>query len=840
MNELELAVGAPRGPEPTHQLRIVLSHVSKRYGPVRALIDVNLEVAAGEVHALLGENGAGKSTLMNVASGTVTPDSGTIEIDGEPVENLTPSTAAQLGIAIVHQHPALLPDMTVAENVRVALPHVVAPVGRSSRVAIRKMLDEVGFKPHLDDRVDSLSIVDRHLLELAKALAVKPGVLILDEPTAPLDQESVEMLFAHIRQVAASGSAVVYITHRLAEVRSVADRVTILRDGEVRAVSDVDAISDDELLRLIIGRHVESAFPPKPDLADTADAVLEVRDLEGSAFTGIALSARAGEIIGVAGIVGNGQSELLRALAGLERFSGTVSISGDQVSVADLRTRSAYMPPDRHTEALMMSLTVRENAAVSALRRFTRGPLVSRKQEVDHVTRELASLNTRTPGLEAPITALSGGNQQKVVMARTLLSDPAILVADEPTQGVDVGARAEIYRILRDVSTSGVPVVVASSDALELQGLCDRVIVVSRGHCVAELTGDDVTEEKIVNAAMRAERHQRATGGAVARRSTTAMSRFIRGDYAPVVVLALLMISLGAYIWVRNDRYLSAFNTTSVMLLCTALGFIALGQTIALLLGGIDLSVGPLSGLLVVVGSFFINDGRSGPAMMFGLALMAVVAFGVGVINGSLIQFLKFTPVAATLATFIALQGFAFVLRDVPGGLINRDVTEIITSTIGRVPVVFIIFVLASIAMEAALRYRKWGLDVRATGSDEDAARKVGVRVAPTVVLGYAAVALFVFAGAVVLLAQLGIGDPAQGEGFTLNSITAVVLGGTMLVGGRGTFIGTLFGTGLIVQIINGATFLRLTQAGELFYQGALIVAAAVIYSQIRRRRTFS
>ena len=191
-----------------------------------------------------------------------------------------------------------------------------------------------------------------------------------------------------------------------------------------------------------------------------------------------------------------------------------MTIAGTQYSAAELRTKSAYMPPDRHTEALMMSLTVRENAAVSALRRFTRGPFVSRTHEVDHVTRELASLNTRTPGIEAPISALSGGNQQKVVMARTLLSEPAILVADEPTQGVDVGARAEIYRILRNVSASGVPVVVASSDALELQGLCDRVIVVSRGHCVAELAGDAVTEEAIVNAAMRAERRQRATSGA--------------------------------------------------------------------------------------------------------------------------------------------------------------------------------------------------------------------------------------------------------------------------------------------------------------------------------------
>ena len=437
------------------------------------------------------------------------------------------------------------------------------------------------------------------------------------------------------------------------------------------------------------------------------------------------------------------------------------------------------------------------------------------------------------------MSALSGGNQQKVVMARTLLSEPAILVADEPTQGVDVGARAEIYRILRSVSARGVPVVVASADALELQGLCDRVIVVSRGHSVAELAGDDVTEEAIVNAAMRAERRQRATGAGVVRRTSSALTRFIRGDYAPVVVLALLMIALGAYIYARNDRYLSAFNTTSVMLLCTALGFIAIGQTIAMLLGGIDLSVGPLSGLLVVVGSFFINDGRSGVVMILGLALMALVAAVVGLINGSLVQFLKFTPVAATLAMFIALQGFAFVLRDVPGGLINRDVTDIIFSTIGRVPVAFIIFVVATVAMEAVLRYRRWGLDLRATGSDEDSARKVGVRVSRTVVLGYVAVSLFVFAGAIILLAQLGIGDPAQGEGYTLNSITAVVLGGTMLRGGRGTFIGTLLGTGLIVQIINGATFLGYTQASELLYQGLLIVAAAVIYSQIRRRRVF-
>ena len=313
---------------PTRQPRIVLSNISKRYGPVRALTDVTLEVAAGEVHALLGENGAGKSTLMNVASGTVAPDSGTIEVDGAPVERLTPTTAAQLGIAIVHQHPALLPDMTVAENVRVALPQIVSPAGRQSRVAIRRH-PRRGRLQAAPRRPRRLAVGRRQAPPRARQGAGRQaGVLILDEPTAPLDQESVEMLFGHVRRVAAAGSAVIYITHRLAEVRVVADRVTILRDGEVRGVSRVDAISDDELLRLIIGRRLESAFPPKADASTSAGPILEIDDLEGGAFTGISLSARAGEIVGVAGIVGNGQSELLRALAGLERFTGTVTIAG--------------------------------------------------------------------------------------------------------------------------------------------------------------------------------------------------------------------------------------------------------------------------------------------------------------------------------------------------------------------------------------------------------------------------------------------------------------------------------------------------------------------------------
>jgi ribose transport system ATP-binding protein len=820
---------------------MVLSEISKHYDGVAALTGVSLDIRPGEVHALLGENGAGKSTLMGVASGTTAPDAGTITMYGELLDGLSPATATQQGIAMVHQHPAVLPDMTVAENIRVAVPASVLGPRREQTATMRRMLGDVASTAHLEDRVGSLTVAQKHLLELAKALVLKPRLLILDEPTAPLGRDAVELLFARVRKAADEGTAVVYITHRLAEVRVLATRVTVLRDGKVRGSGRVDEISDDQMLALIVGRQLDSTFPPK--LGDDAsdEESLVVKGLTGQGFSDVTFTARRGEILGVSGIVGNGQSALLRALAGLESFDGSVRVGQHELSTKALRRRSAYLPADRHAEGLMMSLSVRENAAVGALPAFRRGPLLSRRSEVSHVDRELSSLAVKTPSREAVVSALSGGNQQKVVLARALLSKPSILVADEPTQGVDVGARAEIYRILREVSETGVPVVVASSDAKELEGLCDRVIVMSRGGVVETLTGDAISEERLINAAVRATgltREAAPTTTSVKVAGSTRFGRFLLGDYAPVAVLALVMLALGGYVLSQNSRYLSSFNITSVMISCAALGFIALGQTVVLLIGGIDLSVGPLSGFLVVVASFFVNDGKSGLVMLAGFALMVVSAAGTGAVNGSLVRFGGFTPVAATLVTYIGLQGLSFLLRDAPGGNIAGSVSNAIATKVGPVPVVFMAFVLLTFAIETALRYTRWGLALRAVGSDEESARRVGVRVTGTVVLGYVVASLLVCLGSVVLLAQLGIGDPAQGVGYTLSSITAVVLGGTSLLGGRGTFIGTLFGAGLIVQVLNATVFLNLTQTWQYFFQGALIVVAAVLYSQIRGTRS--
>lgn len=821
-----------------------LNNISKSFSGVPALTNVTFDIRPGEVHALLGENGAGKSTLMNIATGTLPPSSGEIRFEGAVIAELDPYRATELGIAFVHQHPAVMPDLTVLENIQVALPRSVFPKGTPDRDFVQGLLDTVHLDVPLNDRVEDLSVANKHLLEIAKALALNPKVLVLDEPTAPLGQDSVALLFNLVREAVAGGTSVVYITHRLAEVREVATRVTVLRDGLHRKTSPVSDVSDSELLALIIGRELESTFPAKYTVPERATLNLVIKNLTGRGFTDVSIEAYPGQIIGIGGVLGNGQSALLKAIGGLESFEGSVEIGGQVRKSRELLTEAALMPADRQHEGVMMRMSVRENAAVAALRKFKNGVFLSRKKEDEAVNQVFQSLSVKTPSNEALVSTLSGGNQQKVVMSRALLSDPLIVLADEPTQGVDVGARAELYQILRDVSQSGIPVIIASSDAKELEGLCDTVYVLSRGHVVSELRGDAITEENMISAAVTSTTQVvdlRKADEEEKKRKRNSFSakawRFARGDYAPSALLFLVMLGLGAYILSTNDKYLSAFNISSMLLLATALGFIALGQTIALLTGGLDLSVGPLAGLLVVVISFFATDGFTVGSLLLGFLAMMAVSMAVGFVNGSLIRFVRFTAVAATLGTYIALQGFSFVLRDAPDGFINTDITAAITYKLGPIPVAFIALVIAAVVMEWLLRSRPWGWRLRAVGSEEEAARRVGVPTNRTVIVGYMLTSFFTFFGAIMLMAQLGIGDPSQGIGYTLSSITAVVLGGTSLLGGRGSFIGTLFGSLLLIQVLNATVFLGLDQTWQYILQGLLILIAAIVYSVARSRR---
>ncbi len=821
---------------PASRTLLELREVWKSFPGVTALQGVSLSLAAGEVHAVLGENGAGKSTLMSVASGSIAPDSGAILIGEGSYDRLTPAGAQGHGVAIVHQQPAVLPDLTVAENLALA-----AAGAKPTAEWMREQLGRVDLRVALGARLEDLTVAQRQLLELTKAIAAHPSVLILDEPTAPLGADRVATVFELVRAAARGGAAVVYISHRLAEVRQIADRVTVMRDGAVRGSAPINEMSDDEMLRLIVGRSVETTFPGKHAGA-VSDGGLAVENLSNHAFKGVGLAVAPGEIVGLAGIAGNGQSEFLRALAGLEAASGEVSLGGRTLGlgnpVAAQRGGIAYMPADRHSEGLLMALSVRENATLSSLPRYANRGVVSRRAEVTAVSREVDALQIRTASLETDVEALSGGNQQKVVLARAMLSQPKLILADEPTQGVDAGARVEIYRILREIAETGVPVLIVSSDGLELEGLCDRVVVFSRGEVVGELHGEDVSEEMIARTIVTATTHRAADavsaspGGGTAERAR----RFLSGDYLPSLVLAVIIVALGVYTYEQNPRFTATFNITSLLTLLAALAFISFGQLIVIMTAGIDISVGPLSGLVVVIASFFLVDGKSTPVVVLGLAIMLATALFTGLVNGLMVRLGRFTAVAATLVTYIGLQGISLLLRPFQGGFISATITDDIQKNIGPIPVAFLVAVALALVLEYCLRFTRWGLALRAAGSREQAAHRLGVRVNRTIVGAYVACSALTFLGGLMLMAQIGVGDPTQGITYTLASITAVVLGGASLFGGRGSFIGTLLGAALLQETINATTFLSLSQAWQYWFQGVFVLVAAVAYTLARRR----
>jgi ribose transport system ATP-binding protein len=397
---------------------------------------------------------------------------------------------------------------------------------------------------------------------------------------------------------------------------------------------------------------------------------------------------------------------------------------------------------------------------------------------------------------------------------------------------------------LRKASADGIPVVVASSDAKELEGLCDTVYVLSRGQVVKTLHDGENREEAMIEAAVtsttkvirmeRQDREQKLGNETAAEK----FRRFMRGDYAPPVMLAVVMLAVAAIILPRSSTYLGDFNIKSMLLLVSALAFVAIGQTTVMMTGGIDLSTGPLAGFLVVIASFYFTDESPLTAVLMGLVTMALVAALVGLINSSLIRYVKFTAIAATLTTYIAIGGFAFILRPEPGGLVSRAIADALKSTLGPIPYVFIAAAIAAVGMEYLLRKSRWGWSLRAVGSNEESARQIGINVNRSIIGAYVVSSLFVFLGSILLTVQLGIGDATQGVTYTLTGITAVVLGGTSLMGGRGTYIGTLMGSILLIQVLNATVFLDLDQKWQYWLQAGLILIAAIVYSVARTRKT--
>jgi ABC-type sugar transport system ATPase subunit len=495
-------------------LLLRVTGVSKSFPGVKALDDVSLEILPGEIHGLLGENGAGKSTLIKILSGAYQPNEGRIELDGQPVKIDNPHHAQTLGIVTIYQEFNLVPHLTIAENVFIGREHGSRGFVNwgAMRRATKEYTDRIGIDLDPMRRVRDLSVAEQQMVEIARALSMKSRLIIMDEPTSALSETEVQRLFQIANDLKAQGLSIIFVTHRLEEVMEICDRITVLRDGRNVGNADVKDITTDDIIRLMVGRPVEERFQHSAK-HQRADVALQVRHISRTGTTqdphatvldDISFEVHHGEILGVAGLVGAGRTELARAIFGADPISrGEVEIDGQIAQIKSpgdaIRYGIGLVPEDRKQQALFLALAVRTNISIAALDNFLRpGGFVNERDEAELVENYRNALNIRMASPEQQIVNLSGGNQQKVVIARWLALQPKILIVDEPTRGIDVAAKAEVHSLLHELAGNGIAIIMISSELPEILAMSDRIITMREGRLTGEILRADASEEKLM------------------------------------------------------------------------------------------------------------------------------------------------------------------------------------------------------------------------------------------------------------------------------------------------------------------------------------------------------
>ncbi len=484
-----------------------MKEIDKSFPGVHALDHVNFEVRKGEVHALMGENGAGKSTLIKVVSGAIKANAGSIVFDGNSYDSMTPALSKKLGIGVVYQEFNLVPELSVAENVFLGqkLTKGFSINRKLMNEEAKKLMDEFGIDVDVTEEVKNLTVAYQQLVEIAKTISSDVKVLVMDEPSAPLTNREIDALFGIVRRLKEKGTAVIYISHRMEEIFALADRVTVMRDGKYVGTEPISEITQDELIKMMVGRSLDEQFPVVEK--EIGEVVLEVRGLCTEALLkDISFKVHKGEILGLAGLVGAGRTETARAIFGADpKLAGKIIVHGKEKNITCPRVAIAegiaYIPEDRKKHGALLGMSIRENISFIAIKDISRLGFVSRKEDAAMSDRYIKDLSIKTPTKEQLTKNLSGGNQQKVVLAKSLASHSDIIIFDEPTRGIDVGAKKEIYVLMNELAARGMAIIMISSEMPELLGMSDRVLVMHEGEITGELTREEATQERILGLA---------------------------------------------------------------------------------------------------------------------------------------------------------------------------------------------------------------------------------------------------------------------------------------------------------------------------------------------------
>ena len=804
--------------------------ISKSFPGVVALDDVSLSITRGEIHALVGQNGAGKSTLVKILTGVYQPDAGQIFIDGIETRLRDVREAEAKGIAIVHQDQQLIAQFDVASNA--LLGNEIVRVGglldrKAMRLRVQGALDRVQADFSPNTLVRDLSVAQRAQVAIAAALLRNPTALILDEPTASLSDKEAEHLFGIIRLLRSQGVTIVYISHYLDEVLNLVDRISVLRDGKLVATTPVAGVSRGDIIRMIVGREVSQLYPKEK--VSVGRPLLEVRGLtQGSALHGVDFTVRRGEILGIAGLVGAGRSELALTLMGaLSRDGGTVRIDGRPSAPADPRIAKeqgfALIPEDRRHEGLIVDLTVRENLTLPNIARWAKFGLLNLRREAGAARELVSRLDIQPPSIQTLARNLSGGNQQKVVVGRWLTGDSQVFLFDEPTTGVDVGSKIEIYRQMVELARSGAAVIFISSDFEELSAMCDRTIVMRRGRINRVIDNqEEATPEALLYWASGSTEPEKveAARGPTAKPSVHAAIGDILSRWGTILGM-LVTIAVIAFL---APQFVALGNIFDVLKQGSVLAFIALGLTVVLIAGGFDMSAGATSQFAANVAAGTLLGGfGSVPAIALGSAL----GFVVGVINAGLILLFRIPAFVATLgmmfvimgATLLYNGGQALTLGNFPGFFFLGQ------GYVGPVPFVFILLVAFMFVLHVILKETRLGLRMYAVGQNATAAALRGVgrnRYA------FASCALggLVLGLAGVLLAAYSYGASAlvTGVDFLISALAAAFLGSTISRTGELTVIGTVVAAIFLASLSNGLILMGISNQALPGVQGIVLV----------------
>jgi rhamnose transport system ATP-binding protein len=820
---------------------VELIHLSKTFPGVQALDQVDLKIYPGKIHALVGENGAGKSTLINLLSGVHTPDAGEVRVAGHRVHLGEARTARRLGIVTVHQEADLFPDLTVMENMGQEMGLPTSFPGwidwRLQRQRTRAALQEVGNPTTPDVPAWALSPAQRQLVEIAAAVSgvereqqKSAGLLILDEPTSSLSQAETQVLFSHLRRFRAEGTAILYVSHRLEEIFALADTVTVLRDGRHIHTGPSADLSREQLIRLMVGREVEEVRRRGGSVGPVRFRSEHLSAVDGS-FADISLEVRSGEILGIYGLIGAGRTEWAQAVFGLRPIEKGTLWVGERCLLprnprAMIKAGLAYVPEDRLRQGLCRGLSTRANVVLASLRRLSRWGWLFVRKERQQAATLIEQLRVRLSSPEQVVGTLSGGNQQKVVLGRWLGCQPRVLVLDEPTRGVDVGAKTEIHTLIRQLAAQGEAIILISSELPEVLAQSDRIVVFREGRLVAEYRTGDTSAEEVAAAALpihesgmqegTPQEEQRQAGP-----SAIASWAHLLREGSLLVFILLFFLALHGW----TGTFLSPDRIENLLTQMVLLSFCAVGVAVVLVSGGLDISLGALMALSTAVAGKLWEQEKP-----FALVVITAVLVGAGggMVNAVLSLWSRVHPIVITLGTMTLYRGLTlwWLGEDVyipPGGI--RE--ELFLPWLG-VPGVTWAGLLFLVVGWLALQRTPWGREFYALGSNPSAAHRVSIEPRGVWLRAFTLQGALAGLAGLLYLAESGNLQPIGYEEKTLEAIAAAVVGGVAISGGRGSIWGVALGCLLLVSLRPACIDLHLPAHWQQTLVGSVLVLAVL------------